>query len=81
MSVQDLNSPPFGYSWQPSSDPTGNDLQTKELVHRDESGVVLRSRFFEQVLNTSGLRFVDLSDPSDSSNIFLRDGSGKIVVA
>lgn len=81
MSVQSLNAPPFGYSWQPADDPTGNGLQSKELVHRDESSVIRRSRFFEQVLNTSGLRFVDLGDPSDASNVYFRDSNGKIVIS
>lgn len=82
MPVPTLNVPVNGYSWVPADDPTGNGMQTNELVHRDPStGVLTRSRFFEQIHNTAGLRFVDLSDPSDSSNLFERDGNGKIVIA
>ena len=78
--VQDLFAPPYGYSWQPAADPTGNGLQSSELVHRAEDGTITRSRFFSQVLNTAGLRFVDLSS-GESSGAFFRDANGKLVIA
>lgn len=81
MPVPTLNVPADGYSWVPCDDPTGNGLQSNELVHRDpDSGVITRSRFFEQIHNTSGLRFVDLGS-ADASGLFERDANGKIVIA
>ena len=80
MPVNNLNAPPYGYSWQPAADPTGNDMQTKELVFRSEAGVVTGSGFYEQVHNTAGLRFVDMTGNGETSGAFERDSNGKLVI-
>jgi hypothetical protein len=54
----------------PAADPSGNGMESYQVVYTDNSGTIYTSGFYLQVHNSAGIRGYSVAAPGGSSAVF-----------
>jgi hypothetical protein len=69
-----------GLYFIPASDPTGNGMESVEIIYRDDSGNMVHSGAYVQRHNSAGIRIVVGPAPHTSGTTFELDPSNDQIV-